>query len=154
MFTRTQKDDLRFVRDCLLANGDGASEAFVQWLTGLNPRLTPLLPVAPKARRLFLSHAFELILGAAEGPGEPREQLRDFGRLLAALELTPAQFQAAGQKLTTLLAETCGRSYSDRVDDASTAALALAVAWLQDGMQEARGGAEEAPAPDSCGSYR
>ena len=26
MLTRTQKDDLRFVRDCLLANGDRMSE--------------------------------------------------------------------------------------------------------------------------------
>lgn len=139
MLTRTQKDDLRFVRDCLLANGDGASEAFVQWLTGLNPRLTALLPLAPKARRLFLPHAFELVLRATEGPGEPREQLRDFGRLLAALEVTPAQFQAAGQKLTSQLEEAFGRAYSDRVHDAVAAALVSASAWLQDGMLDARG---------------
>lgn len=139
MLTRTQKDDLRFVRDCLLANGDGASEAFVGWLTGLNPKLAGILPQAAKARRLFLPHAFELILRATEAPGEPREQLRDFGRLLAALELTPAQFQAAGQKLTTLLEEAFGRAYSDRVHDAVAAALVSATAWLQDGMLDARG---------------
>ncbi len=139
MLSRTQKDDLRFVRDCLLANGDRTSEAFVQWLEGLNPRLNPVLPRAPKARRLFLPHAFELIHKAIEAPGEPREQLRDFGRLLSALEVTPAQFQAAGQKLTALLEEEFGRAYSDRVHDAVAAAMAAATAWLRDGMLEASG---------------
>lgn len=137
MLTRTQKDDLRFVRDCLLGNGDRTSEAFVHWLTGLNPRLAGILPAAPKARRLFLPHAFELVLRAAEAPGEPREQLRDFGRLLAALEVNAMQFQAAGQKLVALLESEFGRAYSDRVHDAVAAALAVAMAWLRDGMAEA-----------------
>ncbi len=139
MLTRTQKDDLRFVRDCLLGNGDRTSEAFVHWLTGLNPRLAGLLPAAPKARRLFLPHAFELVLRAAEAPGEPREQLRDFGRLLAALEVNAMQFQAAGQKLVALLEETFGPAYTDRLHETVAAALVAATAWLTDGMAEAGG---------------
>ena len=139
MLTRVQKDDLRFVHDCLLAGGDPASEAFVQWLCGLNPRLAPILPAAAKARRLFLPHAIGLILAAADGPCEAREQLLDFGRLLAAVEIRELQFLAAEQKLFQLLAEQLGRVYSERVSATLRVAVAAASALLREGMSRASG---------------
>lgn len=142
MLTRTQKDDLRFVHDCLLAGGDLASEAFVQWLCGLNPRLVPILPAAAKARRLFLPHAIELILASADGPCEAREQILDFGRLLAAVDIRELQFRAAEQKLFHLLAEQLGGVYSDRVRETLRVAVVAASAWLRDGMSKASGMAE------------
>jgi hypothetical protein len=139
MLTRSQKDDLRFVHDCLLAAGDKVSESYVQWLAGLNPRLASLLPAAPKARRLFLPHAIELVLKAADGPCEAREQIQDFGRLLAALEVAPTQFAAAEQRLLHALAEQFGSVYSDRLRQTCMVAVASASFWLHDGMLEVHG---------------
>lgn len=115
----------------------------MQWLCGLNPRLVPILPAAAKARRLFLPHAIELILAAADGPCEAREQLVDFGRLLAAVEIRELQFRAAEQKLFYLLAEQLGGVYSDRVRETLRVAEAAASAWLREGMSRASGEAAD-----------